>query len=75
LWVLRRPDAPLIRADLVSLTDAVEIELFQNDKLRRRWRFLTDTAARRWAARLAKRLGRRNFSDRRTSDRSRSWIE
>jgi hypothetical protein len=73
--VLRRPDTPSVRADLVSLTDAVEIELFQNDQFHRRWRFLTDTAARRWAARLAKRLSRRNFSDRRTSDRPKSWTE
>jgi hypothetical protein len=75
LWVLRRPDAPSVRADLVALTDGVEIELFQNDQLHRRWRFLTDATARRWAARLAKRLSQRNFTDRRNDGRPRSWID
>jgi hypothetical protein len=74
LWVLRRHDAPPLRADLVALTDAVEVELFQDDKLRRRWRFITDAAARRWATRLARRLGRRNFTDRRTLNRPKAWL-
>jgi hypothetical protein len=75
LWVLRRRDGPPIRADLVALTDGVEVELFEDDKLRRRWRFITDAAARSWATRLATRLGRRNFTDRRTVSRPKVWLD
>jgi hypothetical protein len=74
LWLLRRGnDTRLLRADLVGLTDGVEVELFQNERLRRRWRFLTDAAARAYATRLRRRLERRSYSDRRAEDRPSVW--
>ncbi len=73
LWVLRRMEAPALRADLIAFTDGVEVELFQGEQLRRRWRFLTDSAARGYATRLRKRLERRRYVDRRTANRPSVW--
>jgi hypothetical protein len=73
LWELRNGDTPAIRADLIGLTDGVEIELFRGARFRRRWRFLTDTAARGYATRLRVRLERRSFRERRTRLRTSAW--
>jgi hypothetical protein len=73
LWELRGGEGPAVRVDLIGLTDGVEIELFHADAFRRRWRFLTDSAARGYAARLRARLERRGFRDRRTSQRTSAW--
>jgi hypothetical protein len=74
LWALRRnSDTPAIRADLIGLTDGVELELFRGTTFRRRWRFLTDAAARGYAARLRIRLERRSFRERRAPHRTSAW--
>ena len=73
LWALRNGDTPAIRADLVGLTDGVELELFRGDTFRRRWRFLTDAAARGYATRLRTRLERRAFRERRAPQRTSAW--
>src|SRR5215467_8502656 len=66
LWELRQNgDGLPISAELIGLTDGVEIELFRGETFRRRWRFLTDSAARGYAARLRARLERRAFRERR----------
>jgi hypothetical protein len=51
----------------------VEVELFRGETFRRRWRFLTDSAARRYAARLRARLERRAFRERRAPQRTTVW--
>src|SRR5258708_3482524 len=74
LWVLRRRGARTLRAELVALTDGVEMELFGDDRFRRRWRFLTDSGARSFADRVRARLERRGFSERRRAGRPYSWL-
>ena len=74
LWELRSDTGAPIRADLIGLTDAVEVELFRGAALRRRYRFLTDSAARGYAARLRARLERRSFRERRTLQRPSVWL-
>jgi len=74
LWELRNGEGAPIRAELIGLTDGVEIELFRGDEFRRRWRFLTDAAARGYAARLRARLERRSFRERRNPQRPSIWI-
>jgi hypothetical protein len=62
LWTLARSSGePMLRADLVGLADAAELETFRSGTLRRRWRFLRDTGARRYAERLRVRLTARGF--------------
>jgi hypothetical protein len=73
LWELRREKEMSFRADLIGLTDAVEIELFRDGTFRRRWRFLTDAAARGYAVRVRVRLERRTFHERRGGHRTRAW--
>jgi hypothetical protein len=73
LWMLSRGGVPSIRAELVGLVDAVELELFSGGRFRRRWRFLRDNAARRHADRVKKRLIARDFHDRRGDDRTTAW--
>jgi hypothetical protein len=73
LWELRNDTGPPIRADLIGLTDAVEVELFRGETFRRRYRFLTDSSARGYAARLRIRLERRSFRERRTLQRPSVW--
>jgi len=73
LWELRQGTTAPIRADLISLTDAVELELFRGEKFRRRWRFLTDSTARAYAARVRTRLERRSFRERRMLARPSVW--
>ena len=64
LWMLARsPGQPIVRADLVALADAVELETFEGGQLRRCLRFLRDTGARRYAERLGERLRARGFTD------------
>jgi hypothetical protein len=46
---------------LVALTDGVELEVWADGTLRRRSRFLRDTAARKYSDRLATRLERRGY--------------
>jgi hypothetical protein len=75
LWELRNGgDGLPIRAELIGLTDGVEIELFRGAAFRRRWRFLTDSAARSYAARLRARLERRAFRERRNPQRTSVWL-
>ena len=74
LWELRSDTGAPIRADLIGLTDAVEVELFRGEALRRRYRFLTDSAARGYAARLRARLERRSFRERRKLQRPSVWL-
>lgn len=73
LWELRNGDGDPIRVELIALTDGVEIELFRGMAFRRRWRFLTDSAARGYAARLRTRLERRAFRERRNPHRTSFW--
>jgi hypothetical protein len=51
----------------------VEVELFRGETFRRRYRFLTDSSARGYAARLRIRLERRSFRERRTLQRPSVW--
>jgi hypothetical protein len=75
LWQLRQDASPAIRADLIALSDAVEVELFRGGAFRRRLRFLTDVGARGYIARLRGRLERRAFHERRSSLRTSVWAE
>jgi len=73
--MLSRNGSAPIRAELVALTDAVELEMFAGGRFRRRWRFLRDVAARRYAEHVKARLLGRGFDDRRGSARTRAWPE
>jgi hypothetical protein len=53
--------------------DAVELEMFSGGRFRRRWRFLRDVAARRYAERVRARLFARGFRDRRGDARTGAW--
>jgi hypothetical protein len=75
LWLLSRDSAPSLRAELVGLMDAVELEMFSGGRFRRRWRFLRDIAARRYAERVKARLLVRGFGDRRSPMRTSYWPE
>jgi hypothetical protein len=74
LWELRNGGGPPIRVELIGLTDGVEVELFRGETLHRLWRFLTDSAARAYAARLRARLERRSFRERRAPYRTSTWL-
>jgi hypothetical protein len=74
LWLLSREGAVPVRADLVGLTDGVELEIFRGSVLRRRWRFIRDATARQYAERVKKRLLARGFVDRRGGHRTISWL-
>lgn len=64
LWTLSPPSGePIIRADLVALADAAELETFCSGTFRRRRRYLRDAGARRYAERLRARLLARGFSE------------
>jgi hypothetical protein len=67
IWTLCRQDSPLIRAVLVAFTDAVELEIYCGDVPRKRFRFLRDAIARRYAERLRAKLRGKGFNER--SDR------
>jgi hypothetical protein len=75
LWLLSREGTPHFRAELVGLIDAVELEMFSDGRFRRRWRFLRDVAARRYADRVKARLVARGFRDRRGPARTRAWLD
>lgn len=75
LWELRNRRGSVFRTDLVGLIDGVELEIFSGHELRRRWRFLTDSSARGYAARLRARLERRGFWERRGSQRTSTWLQ
>jgi hypothetical protein len=75
LWELRNARGNVVRTDLVGLIDGVELEIFRGHELRRRWRFLTDSSARGYAARLRTRLERRGFWERRGGQRTSTWIQ
>ena len=74
LWLVSRPSASSFRAELVGLIDAVELEMFRGERFRRRWRFLRDVAARRYAERVKARLTARGFRDRRGETRTSAWL-
>jgi hypothetical protein len=65
LWsVARKGDAPLaVRVDIVGCTDAVELEVTLAGRVRPRLRFLRDTTARSFAARMHAKLLGRGFLD------------
>jgi hypothetical protein len=63
-----------VRADLVALTDAIELEVFAGSELRRVLRFLRDTGARNYATRLLTKLNGRGFRERRQSGRG-FWLK
>jgi len=73
LWLLTNDRSTTARAELVALTDAVELELFSGDLFRRRWRFLRDTTARQYAERVRTRMVARGFIDRRGGQRTTAW--
>lgn len=73
--MLSREGAAQPRAELVSLTDAVELEMFSGRRFRRRWRFLRDVAARRYAERVRIRLLARGYRERRGPERTTFWLE
>ena len=75
LWLLSKPGVPNVRADLIGLVDAVELELLVDYKTRRRLRFLRDATARRYADRVRARLSSRNYTDRRGTGRPSVWPE
>ena len=64
-----------VRAELIGLIDGVELEMFSGGRFRRRWRFLRDVAARRYANRVKARLAARGFVDRRGPARTGAWPE
>jgi len=63
-----------VRADLVALTDAVELEIFAGFRLRRILRFLRDAGARNYAERLRAKLTGRGFRERRVLERG-YWVK
>jgi len=71
--MLSRNNSTPVRAELVGLMDAVELELFHGDEFKRRWRFLRDATARQYAARVKARLVARGFQDRRGGGRTGAW--
>jgi hypothetical protein len=71
--MLTREGAPPARAELVAHVDAVELEMFSGGAFRRRWRFLRDVAARRYAERVKARMVGRGFRDRRSEGRTGAW--
>ena len=73
LWMMSRPSSNPARAELIALTDAFELEMFSAGRFRRRWRFLRDVAARRYAERVKTRLIARGFCDRRGDARTSAW--
>jgi hypothetical protein len=73
--MLSRNGSAPIRAELVGMIDGVELEMFSGGRFRRRWRFLRDAAARRYAEHVKLRLIRRGFEDRRGPGRTRAWPE
>jgi hypothetical protein len=73
LWMMSRAGTEPIRAELVALMDGIELELFCAGAFRRRWRFLRDVAARRYADRVQARLARRGYEDRRGGKRTVAW--
>lgn len=73
LWMLSREGATPVRAELVALIDGVELEMFSGVRFRRRWRFIRDVAARRYAERVRRRLAARGFEDRRRPSRTTAW--
>jgi hypothetical protein len=73
--MLSREGAPPARAELVGLIDGVELEMFSGDRFRRRWRFIRDAAARRYADRVKARLLGRGHHDRRSPTRTGAWPE
>ena len=75
LWELRHDTELPIRADLIALTDGVEVELFSGGVLRRHLRFLTDAGARGYTVRLRARLERWAFHERRSGLRTSVWPE
>jgi hypothetical protein len=75
LWMLSREGAVSPRAELVGLIDGVELEMFSGGRFRRRWRFLRDVAARRYADRVKARLVARGYRDRRGPTRTGAWLE
>ena len=48
--------------------------MFSAGRFRRRWRFLRDVAARRYAERVRVRLVARGFTDRRGGGRTGAWL-
>jgi hypothetical protein len=71
--MMHREDANPARAELVAMMDGVELEMFSGNRFRRRWRFLRDVAARRYADRVKRRLSARGFQDRRSAARTTTW--
>lgn len=73
--MLSRERSGPLRAELVGMMDAVELEMFSAGRFRRRWRFLRDVAARRYADRVKSRLMARGFQDRRHPGRTSTWLD
>jgi hypothetical protein len=73
LWMMSREGSEPIRAELVALMDGIELELFCGGEFRRRWRFIRDIAARRYADRVKARLDTRGYEDRRSGRRTTAW--
>jgi hypothetical protein len=68
LWMVFS-EGRCVRADLVAMTDAVELEIFAGTDLRRVLRFLRDSGARNYAARLRTKLDGWGFRERRKTER------
>jgi hypothetical protein len=75
IWLLSREGSAPPRAELVGFIDAVELEMFSGERLRRRWRFLRDGTARHYAQKVKTRLMSRGFIDRRRAGRTGAWPE
>jgi hypothetical protein len=56
LWTLQKEGGQPIHVELIALTDAVELAVFCGDVERRRFRFLRDPLAAKYADRLKHRL-------------------
>jgi hypothetical protein len=72
LWTLMRQGgsrAVCLRAELVSYSDAVEVEVHSAGTLVARWRFVRDVAARVYGARLQRELELHGYRPRRYEPR------
>jgi hypothetical protein len=61
LWTLQKEAGQPIHVELIALTDAVELAVFCGDIERRRFRFLRDPLAAKYADRLKHRLESRGY--------------
>ena len=69
LWLLWRQGSPPVRATVIALPDAVELEVQFGEAAEGRWRFVRVAAALGHAAKLRQQLEDDGFRDRRATSR------